>query len=42
VARKGREVKLDLKIGIIHHFPNGELLFENAEDIKKVENFVND
>ena len=35
IARKGRDVKLDLRIGQIHSFPNGELLFENSEDLKK-------
>lgn len=35
ISRKGRDVKLDLRIGQIHAYPNGELLFENSEDLKK-------
>ena len=29
--RKGKELTLDLKIGILHAFPNGELQFENVD-----------
>jgi len=29
-ARKGKEVKLDFRIGFVHAYPNGELAFENA------------
>lgn len=30
--RKGKEVTLDLRIGTLHAYPNGELQFENCDD----------
>jgi len=30
--RKGKEISLDLRIGTLHAYPNGELQFENVND----------
>jgi len=30
-SRMGKEVTLDLKIGVLHAYPNGELQFENYD-----------
>ena len=27
----GKEIKLNLRIGVLHAYPNGELQFENAK-----------
>ena len=32
LARRGREIKVDLKIGFLHAYPNGEICFENKSD----------
>lgn len=29
--RQGKEIRLDLRIGYLHAFPNGELQFENIQ-----------
>lgn len=35
LSRKGKDVRLDMRIGYLHAYPNGELCFENSEDLKK-------
>ena len=32
LARMGVDLKLDFRIGVLHSYPNGELLFENASE----------
>lgn len=33
-SRKGREMSVDLKIGILHSYPNSDLQFENYNCIQ--------
>ena len=37
-SRKGREMSLDLKIGILHSYPNSDLQFENYDSIQSDKN----
>jgi hypothetical protein len=34
VARAGKDCKLDLRVGILHAYPNGELIFESGDESK--------
>ncbi|CDW91113.1 UNKNOWN [Stylonychia lemnae] len=38
VSRQSKEIKLDLKIGFLHSFPNGDLQFENYDQPENYEN----
>ena len=37
LARRGKDVKLDFKVGFLHAYPSGDLFFENDANSQKDE-----